>query len=408
MFDYGALPPEINSARMYRGGGSGSMMAAAAAWDALAGAMESASRGYSSVIAQLQGESWSGGASVAMVKAAAPYISWLTTAATQAEEAASRARAAAAAYEAAFAATVPPALVTANRTQLAALLATNVFGQNTGMIAATEAQYERMWSQDAAAMYSYAASSSAATALTRFTQPPQTTNTAAALTQAAATTAATDTSTSGSAQTVLSQLMASVPQQLQALATTGTSSSSASAAASPLAELESLVPSPLLTAFSNFNTFTSPINLGDGISRTLTSAGSFGTGAQRVGLQEAGAAAKAVAGGAAHEAGASAAVMRGPVLASAGTGTTLGTMSVPQSWTITNPALTPVAEPHWLSDADLGGGPSWQEVPVSNMWNGVPAAGTGAKSGLLSGSSVNNMLRVGPRKFTMPRPSLGG
>jgi hypothetical protein len=174
-----------------------------------------------------------------------------------------------------------------------------------------------------------------------------------------------------------------------------------------LAELESLIPSPLLAAFSNFNTFTSPINLGDGISRTLTSAGSFGTGAQRVGLQEAGAAAKGVAGGA-HAAGAASAVPRGPVLASVGTGTALGKISVPQSWTITNPALAPIAEPHWLSDADIGGGPSWEEVPVSNVWNGAPAAGTGAKSGLLSGSSVNNVLRVGPRKFTMPRPSLGG
>ncbi|ORV91398.1 hypothetical protein AWC11_11195 [Mycobacterium interjectum] len=407
MLDYGALPPEINSARMYGGAGSGSMMAAAAAWDALAGALESVSRGYSSVIAQLQGESWSGSASVAMVNAAAPFVAWLTTAGTQAQEAASRAREAAAAYEAAFAATVPPPLVTANRTQLAALVATNVFGQNTGMIAATEAQYEQMWSQDSAAMYSYAASSSAATTLTQFTQPPQTTSTGAALSQAAATTQVMDTSTSGNAQTVLSQLMANVPQQLQALATTGISSSSASAAASPLAELESLIPSPLLTGFSNFNTFTSPINLGDGISRTLTSAGSFGTGAQRVGLQEAGAAAKAV-GGAADAARASSALMRGPVVASAGTGTTLGTMSVPQSWTITNPALGPIAEPHWLSDADLGGGPSWEEVPVSNMWNGMPATGTGAKSSLLSGSSVNNVLRVGPRKFTMPRPSLGG
>ena len=68
---------------------------------------------------------------------------------------ASQARAAAAAYEAAFAATVPPALVTANRTQFAwaTLAATNILGQNTAMIAATEAAYEEMWAQDAAAMY---------------------------------------------------------------------------------------------------------------------------------------------------------------------------------------------------------------------------------------------------------------
>ncbi|MCA4765380.1 PPE domain-containing protein, partial [Mycobacterium avium subsp. hominissuis] len=31
MFDFGALPPEINSGRMYAGPGSGPLMAAAAA-----------------------------------------------------------------------------------------------------------------------------------------------------------------------------------------------------------------------------------------------------------------------------------------------------------------------------------------------------------------------------------------
>ena len=33
--DFGALPPEINSARMYAGPGSAPMLAAATAWDDL-------------------------------------------------------------------------------------------------------------------------------------------------------------------------------------------------------------------------------------------------------------------------------------------------------------------------------------------------------------------------------------
>ena len=43
------------------------------------------------------------------------------------------------------------------------LIATNVLGQNTPAIAATEAQYAEMWAQDAEAMYGYAASSAVAT-----------------------------------------------------------------------------------------------------------------------------------------------------------------------------------------------------------------------------------------------------
>ena len=42
MIDFGALPPEINSGRMYTGPGSGPMVAAAEAWDGLAAEMHSA------------------------------------------------------------------------------------------------------------------------------------------------------------------------------------------------------------------------------------------------------------------------------------------------------------------------------------------------------------------------------
>lgn len=364
------------------------MMAAAAAWDILANGLDSVSRGYSSVIARLQGESWSGPASVAMASAAAPYVAWMTTVGAQAEEAASQARAAAAAYEAAFAATVPPALVTSNRIQLANLVATNIFGQNTMMIGETEAAYGEMWAQDATAMYTYAASSSAATSLREFGEPPQTTTAAGPPAQSA-----------GQSRATLSQLISAVPQQLQALAAAGSSGSSTSAAPT------SLVPSSLLTAFSSFNTLTAPINLGDGISRTYTSAGSFGTGLFRSNVQAAGDAAKA-AGDAAKTA--STAAGPGPVLARAGNATTVGKLSVPQSWAATNPAAAAVAEPNWLPDSELDGGPSWQEVPATNMWNGVPPAGGGSTSGLLSRPSVNNVLRVAPRQFKMPRPSLGG
>ncbi len=153
MFDFGALPPEINSGRMYAGPGSGSMMAAASAWDGLASELSLTATGYTSAVTELTSSPWLGPASRAMAAAATPYISWLSAAAALAEETANQARAAAAAFETAFAMTVPPPVVAANRVLLMTLVATNFFGQNTPAIAATEAQYVEMWAQDATAMY---------------------------------------------------------------------------------------------------------------------------------------------------------------------------------------------------------------------------------------------------------------
>ncbi|MGH3553089.1 MAG: PPE family protein, partial [Mycobacterium sp.] len=113
--DFGALPPEINSGRMYSGPGSGPMLAAAAAWDGLAAELGFAAAGYGSVISELTSAPWVGPASASMVAAAAPYVNWLSATAAQAEQTASQARAAVAAYEAAFAMTVPPPVIAANR-----------------------------------------------------------------------------------------------------------------------------------------------------------------------------------------------------------------------------------------------------------------------------------------------------
>ncbi len=43
--DFGALPPEVNSARMYAGPGAGSMLAAAEAWGGLAADLQSLAGG---------------------------------------------------------------------------------------------------------------------------------------------------------------------------------------------------------------------------------------------------------------------------------------------------------------------------------------------------------------------------
>jgi PPE-repeat protein len=174
--DFAILPPEINSARMYTGPGAGSLLAAAGSWDSLAAELATTAETYQSVVSGLTTLNWHGPASASMTATATPYIGWLNSTAEQTKQAAMQARAAAAAFEQAFAMTVPPQVIAANRTQLASLITTNFFGQNTAAIAATEAQYAEMWAQDAAAMYGYSSSSAAAATLAPFTQPNQTTN----------------------------------------------------------------------------------------------------------------------------------------------------------------------------------------------------------------------------------------
>ncbi|EFD18584.1 PPE family protein [Mycobacterium tuberculosis CPHL_A] len=147
--DFGALPPEINSTRMYAGAGAAPLMAAGATWNGLAVELSTTASSVESVIMQLTTEQWLGPASMSMVVAAQPYLAWLTYTAESAAHAAAQAMASAAAFEAAFAMTVPPAEVAANRALLAALVATNVLGQNTPAIMATEAHYGEMWAQDA-------------------------------------------------------------------------------------------------------------------------------------------------------------------------------------------------------------------------------------------------------------------
>ncbi len=215
VLDFAALAPEINSGRMYAGAGSGPLVTAAAAWSSLAAELKATAASYSAVVAELTGGPWVGPSSTAMAAAAAPYVSWIGTTAAQAEQTAGQLGAAVAAYEAAFAATVPPAEIEVNRALLTALAATNILGQNTAAIAATEAQYAQMWAQDAAAMLGYAGASAAATTLTPFSAPPQNTNPSGTATQAAVVSQA---AAAAPTQSTAAQL-AAVPDLLNQLST---------------------------------------------------------------------------------------------------------------------------------------------------------------------------------------------
>jgi PPE-repeat protein len=406
--DFGALPPEINSALMYAGPGSGPMLAASAAWDGLATEMGMAANSYGSLVATLTGGPWTGPSSTAMAGAAAPYVAWMNTTAAQAEGAASGAQAAAAAYEAAFAMTVPPPVIVANRVQLMALVATNFFGQNTPAIMATVAEYLEMWAQDAAAMFGYAATAAVAAAVEQFTPAPLTTNPAGLAAQA--------TSVAGAGGTAAaSQLLTTVPQALQLLATPLATSAS-NALTSPSSMLSFLglgsPPTALVGAGSVFAPngilgqlgISSPVN-------ALSTVSSMGANSMN-GLQlsswinmakDAAKPATAAAAGAANAAagaglgGLGGLGGGGPVAAGLGKAASLGGLSVPPAWTGAAPSVTaPAATPMPAYGAAEGGGPG-------SMLGGLPLAGAGKGSNAGMGTP-----RYGFRLTVMAQPPAAG
>jgi PPE-repeat protein len=331
MVDFGALPPEINSGRMYAGAGSGSLVAAAASWEGLASQLGSAAASYRAVVSDLTAGPWVGPSSVSMAAAATPYAAWMNTTATQAEQTASQLTSAIAAYETAFAATVPPPIIAANRASLAALVATNIVGQNTPAIAATEAQYAEMWAQDAAAMYGYAGASAAATTVTPFNPPPPTTNPAGTGTQAAAVAQAAATP-AGAVQNMLSQ----VPNSLQSLAT-GSSLG-----------IANLLDNPVINSFEALSTGTSGYQAviggvgisGAGLFFNVVPFISASTAAGFVHAAAAPAAAAVPAAAAPAALGAALSGSYGPgVSAGLGGAATVGGLSVPPSWGTAAPAI---------------------------------------------------------------------
>ena len=394
--DFAMLPPEINSGRMYSGAGSGPMLAAASAWNGLAAELRATALSYGSVLSELTSDEWHGPASAAMAAAATPYVAWMSSTAAQAEQTAAQAEAAAAAYEAAFAATVPPPVIAANRAQLMGLIATNILGQNTAAIAATEARYMEMWAQDAGAMYGYAGSSAVATQLTPFTEPQQTTSPGGLMAQSAAVAQAASTP-AGTQQSTLSQLVSALPNVLQGLASPSSSSSQTTGLGGILDLLGGF--NPLAPGSANDTTgLDGLLNLVGGentavgqflnanIWNTIFSSGFYmpsNTMAPFLSLLGAQAAGNAVGDAAGQAAtGAIGEVLAGPVggiggignAVSAGLGHApmIGALSVPPTWTAPAPLAGPLA-------STLGGTPM---VPPPAMAAGMPPVpmGMGAQA----------------------------
>ncbi|MGB3475078.1 MAG: PPE family protein [Mycobacterium sp.] len=170
---FSVFPPEINSGLIYTGPGSSPLLEAAAAWSQLSSELMTSATATHSVIANLD-STWTGAGSAAATASTAPYVAWLEQASATAATNAALATQAAALFEAARAASVPPAVIAANRAMLLALISTNFFGQNTPLIQATEHQYEVMWATDGAAMDTYSGSAEANNnALQQVSNPPQ-------------------------------------------------------------------------------------------------------------------------------------------------------------------------------------------------------------------------------------------
>jgi PPE-repeat protein len=402
--DFAILPPEINSGRMYAGPGAGPMLAAAAAWDGLATELQAAGATYGSVISGLTAGPWLGPASASMAAAASPYVAWMSTTAAQAEQAATQAKAAAAAYEVAFAATVPPPVIAANRAQLMALVATNLFGQNTPAIAATETHYAEMWAQDAAAMYGYAGLSASATTLTPFTPPPPSINPAGLGGQAAALAQATTTSAATNTQTVLAQLTSAVPSALQGLA----SPLSSTSAADVPGILQSLAVNlqDLAGSLVSPSTILEPADVGIASSELTTASGAWADAAQ--GDAEILNAGDSLTG---QISGAEGRIMSrfdqlgavGPA-ASAGVGqaSAVGALSVPSGWTTAAPEirLTAVA----LPTTSLGAAPEAFAGSPSSLFSQMALA---SMAGRAIGGPFNpgGRERIGATTRARPVPS---
>jgi PPE-repeat protein len=395
--DFAALPPEINSGRMYAGAGSGPLLAAAAAWAGLASELSAAATSYQSTVSELTGAAWLGPSSVSMAAAAAPYVAWMNTTAAQAEQTASQLASAVAAYEAAFAATVPPPVIAANRALLASLVATNILGQNTPAIAATEAQYAEMWAQDAAAMYGYAGASAAATTLTPFSAPTQNTNPAGTGTQTAAVaSAATGT------PSALSQLLPQVPSTLQSLASGG--------AFNPMTPIFNMLKNPALQALGTLvGTMGSdavflygPILLSCGSLNLVKSGmgGVKGALAPLPGslLSGVGAAGSAGRGGA----GASAGLGGAGVSAGLGRAASVGALSVPQSWGTASPAIRLAATA--LPTGGLDGLPEAGAAGPGGSFGGMPLVGSmvNAPRNGAAGRRSESRLKVIPQMAAAP------
>ncbi|WP_372511587.1 PPE family protein [Mycobacterium gordonae] len=373
--DFGLLPPEVNSARMYTGPGAASMLAAANAWDGLATVLNSAAASYGRVIVGLSFESWLGPASASMAAAAAPYAGWLSAAALRAERTAAQARAAAAAYESALAMTVPPPLITANRQQLMSLSETNLLGQNSPAIEALQAEYAEMWAQDAAAMFSYAASSEAASTLLPFTAPTQAADPGGPTAAAAA-----------AAQTAMDLMSSISSQTLQGLAALLSPVSSVPASAASI-----VVPTPIgdLDIAATYIAITATASLSlSAVNTARPWIFGFGNTVRTTPDDGAEEPTQGTALGSRPDAGPSTGA--GAPTAGVGQAALVGALTVPHSWTVAAPEIRMAVESLPSAGTGLGPAPTNLSAAPAALLGGMALASMAGRGSAGTGPASND------------------
>jgi PPE-repeat protein len=391
VFDFASRPPEINSGLIYSGAGAGPLTAASSSFSNLSAELSSNAASYQSVIDQLAGSEWQGPSSQAMAASAQPYIAWLDTTSGQLQEAATQAMASAAAYETAFAASIPPPVIAANRATLAALVATNILGQNTPAIAANEAMYGEFWAQDAAAMYGYAGASAAAATLSPLTPPAPNTNPAGQGQQAGAVGNAAGSNGTSSA---LNNTLGNLQNASSAAANPAAALPAQDTVGGVLSALNGLFGAPIV-GNSIYNvgvtlawntammTATLPLlghflagaSFGVTISDTTPLGAGLGFGTTLAGASSGG----------------------GATLAGMGSASSVGGLSVPAGWSAATPAAvgdTTLAGSGWTAAADEGAGMS--SGSPTGVMPGMASAGKGGGYG--SGPRYGTKPKVMPKQ----------
>lgn len=398
------FPPEINSALMFAGAGSGPLFMAASAWDSLATDLAGAAASFQNVVSGLTDGAWTGPASMSMAAAATPYVGWLSAAAGQAETAALQARTAASAFETALAATVPTAAVTANRVQLMALIATNILGQNTPAIFMTEFEYMEMWAQDVAAMVGYHGGAlGVAAALPSFSLPPVNLAGLSGLLSAPLTGVASQAATLGAS---VGSAVAGPLAGVGAVAGSAATQASALASSLPISSLSTVAQ----VAMMPISTMMSPIMMAAQAGMSGSNAASL-AGATGAAVDPAKFVSSATPAGLGKGLGGGIGGLGG---AEAGLGKArlVGAMSVPPNWQGSAPARMVSAAMSGLGSempgaaaaaagAPMGGGMPMMPMPMGGM------GGAGMPGGMMGRGGASPTHVIQSRPSVVPRTGVG-